>query len=302
MRKGHKILLIIFLIVVIIAIGCISINSGLFSMKPVRAIDVMHSFDYLGENGPIASLIGIETDRYQEIRSKELLEEKRRELEIQRLEEEKERMKEEMQALEKDPNAKFAYLTFDDGPSPKATPAILDILAEYDIKATFFVVGSRVMEYPELVKRIYEEGHAIGNHTFTHNYRFIYKNTKNFMYDVNRADRALKAVLGDEFETRLFRFPGGSFGKNKIPMIKAIEKAGYTVYDWNALNGDAEGLNLKNSHLINRLKATTRGKKNAIILMHDLDSKVGTVQTLRKNIDYLISQGYNFRLLEEKND
>ncbi|NLY46628.1 MAG: hypothetical protein GX053_11695 [Tissierella sp.] len=122
------------------------------------------------------------------------------------------------------------------------------------------------------------------------------------MNDIYRADKALMVVLGEEFETRILRLPGGSFGKHKNPMVKAAKDAGYSIYDWNALNGDAEGLNLKNSYLTRRLKETTKNKKNAIILMHDLDSKVGTLETLRENIDYLISNGFYFRVLEENNN
>ena len=85
-------------------------------------------------------------------------------------------------------------------------------------------------------------------------------------------------------------------------MVNTAEKAGYTIYDWNSLNGDAEGLNLSNSYLTRRLKETTRNKKNAIILMHDMDSKVATLETLRENIDYLISQEFHFRVLQENNE
>lgn len=301
MKRKNKIILTISLVIGILFIGSISINYGFFSPNTVKAIDVSNSLDQLGGNGPVNLLLSNEIRLAEEDRAKELLEEKRKAIEAERIREEEAR-KEEALDLKNDPNAKFAYLTFDDGPSVKSTPLILDILAEYDIKATFFVVGSMVKENPEILQRIYDEGHKIGNHTYTHNYRYIYKNTKNFMEDVNRADRILKDVLGEDFETKLFRFPGGSYGKNKNPMIRAIKKAGYAVYDWNALNGDAEGVNLKNSYLISRLKETTRGKKNAIILMHDLDSKTGTVQTLRRNLDYLISQGFHFRVLEDKNN
>lgn len=301
MKGRSKILLTIFLIIGILCIGSIFFNYGLFSANTVKAIDVLNTLDQLGDNSPIGALLSNEIRLSEEGRANELLEKKREVLEARRIKEEEARKEEEILALEKDPNSKFAYLTFDDGPSPNSTPAILDILAEYNIKATFFVVGSMVEQNPEILQRVYDEGHTIGNHTYTHNYRYIYRNTKNFMEDVNRADRILKDVLGEDFETNLFRFPGGSFGKNKAPMIRAIKKAGYTFYDWNALNGDSEGLNLKNSYLINRLKVTTKNKKDAIILMHDLDSKKGTVETLRRNLDYLISEGFYFRVLEEKN-
>lgn len=302
MIRRKKTIFTLLLIVIILCITFVSLKFGVFSAKAAGVTDITDTLEKMGENKPINILITESIRKVEVQRAIKLLEEKRTILEAERLQKENERLEEERLALENDPNTKFAYLTFDDGPSATVTLAILDILDEYNIKATFFVVGTMVEKYPEILKEVYNRGHTIGNHSYSHNYKYLYRSSKNFMADIDRADRLLKNVLGEDFETNLLRFPGGSFGKHKAPMIKTAEKAGYTIYDWNSLNGDAEGLNLTNNYLIRRLKETTKNKKNAIILMHDLDSKVGTLETLRENIDYLISQGFHFRVLEENND
>ena len=301
MKRLAIILLSVILVVCTFILTNLLHHRGFIFSNTAEAISVSAGLDNMGDNNPFNILLTERLNQIEEERIKILLAEKRAVLEAQRLREERERLeRERIEELEKDPNTRFAYLTFDDGPSPNNTPAILDILKEYDIRATFFLIGSMAEKYPEIVKRIYDEGHVIGNHTYSHDYGYIYKNNTNFLKDVEKADRVFKQILGEDFETRLFRFPGGSFGKHKAPMRKAIVDAGYTFYDWNALNGDAEGIKLSNSYLIRRLKETTRNKKNAIILMHDGSSKVGTVETLRENIEYLIAQGGHVRVLEEK--
>ena len=200
---------------------------------------------------------------------------------------------------ETDKNRKVAYLTFDDGPSKNVTPMVLDILSEYNIKATFFVVGKMVNVNPEVLKRVQDEGHAIGHHSYSHDYKYIYKNTTNFINELNKTDRTFKDALGEEFESKLLRFPGGSFEAKKQKFVKATAKLGYSSYDWNALNGDAEGHLLPKRTLVNRLKASSKGKKEIIVLMHDTDAKKTTAESLAEVIEYLISEGYEFRTLNE---
>ena len=301
MKEKTKLILIILLITSIFIIGIIPFKNNIFSSK-AEATSVSDILYIMGKHSPINTLLSDEIRRIEGEKIVRLLEDKRVVLEAQKIQEEKDRLEAEELALFNDPNAKFAYLTFDDGPSENVTNQILDILNEYDIKATFFVVGKMVETNPEVLKRVYDEGHIIGNHSYSHVYKYLYKNSKTFMEDIEKADRALKDVLGEDFETKLLRLPGGSFGKKKLPMVRAAEKVDYTVYDWNAVNGDAEGKGLKNSYLINRLKQTTKNKKHAIILMHDMNSKQGTVETLKEGIDYLISQGFHFRVLEENNE
>lgn len=193
--------------------------------------------------------------------------------------------------------SKVAYLTFDDGPSKQVTPQVLDILKKYNIKATFFVIGSSAEYNSDLLKRAYAEGHAIGNHTYSHNYKYIYSSVDNFLADIHKNEQVLKNILGQDFKTNLVRFPGGSFGKKKDPFKTALKNQGYNYFDWNALNGDAEGHHIPKDRLVQKLKTTSSGKNELIILMHDLGTKQTTVDALPEIIEYLQSEGYEFRKL-----
>lgn len=200
--------------------------------------------------------------------------------------------------LEREKNLKIAYLTFDDGPSTKSTPAILDILKEEGVKATFFVQGQNVSYYPDIFKRIYEEGHGIGHHSYSHDYKYLYASTNNFMNDIYKTEEAMQKVLGEDFKTNLLRLPGGAFGPKKQHYVNVAASKGYTNYNWNALNGDAEGHGLPASHLLNRLKNTVGNQRKVIILMHDTNAKASTVESLPGAIKYLKDKGYEFRTLD----
>ena len=91
---------------------------------------------------------------------------------------------------------KKAYLTFDDGPTTKATGKILDVLKEENVKATFFVVGKHVKEHPELVKREYEEGHYIANHGYNHNNKVLYKDMDSFKNEIVSTDAEISKAIG----------------------------------------------------------------------------------------------------------
>lgn len=199
-----------------------------------------------------------------------------------------------------DDGRKVAYLTFDDGPSVNVTPQILDILDNYNVKATFFVIGSSAEKNPDLVKREHNSGHAIGNHTYSHNYKYIYANVNNFLTDMDKCENVLKNILGNDFHSSASRFPGGSFEKKKQPFKDALDKKGIAHIDWNALNGDAEGHNIPSSNLIQRVVQTTQGKNKVVILMHDAGAKRTTVQALPGIIDYLKKQGYEFQTLDQE--
>jgi peptidoglycan/xylan/chitin deacetylase (PgdA/CDA1 family) len=195
-------------------------------------------------------------------------------------------------------NGKTAYLTFDDGPSSLVTPKILEVLRRYDLKATFFVIGEMAEQNPELVRQIHKEGHFIGNHTYSHNYKHIYSNPDNFMAEVTKGEEVLKNILGEDFKTNILRFPGGSFGKKRLPFRERVREKGYLNIDWNVLNGDAEALHVPANVLINRIKETLKNKDNAVILMHDSSTKDTTAEALPEIIDYLQSEGYSFKTLE----
>lgn len=192
---------------------------------------------------------------------------------------------------------KTAYLTFDDGPSPNVTPKILDILNNYNVKATFFVIGRQASANKNLIIRENKEGNAIGDHTYTHDYTYIYQNTKNLVDDFDKCRDTVKSILGHDYNIKYVRFPGGAFGADRKPFREAVMNAGYSFIDWNSLNGDAEGSNIPSDKLVNRLKETSKGKNTLVVLMHDAASKQTTVQALPQIIEYLKASGYVFKTL-----
>ncbi|WP_051542242.1 polysaccharide deacetylase family protein [Clostridium lundense] len=199
----------------------------------------------------------------------------------------------------KEDKRKVAFLTFDDGPSPH-TPYILDILKKYDIKATFFVLGTSAKNYPEFLKKEVELGHSIGNHTYSHKIRYSGAYTPEaFVQDVKRCDNAIKEVLGQDFKTNLVRFPGGSF--NHKSYETALLNSGFKHIDWNVENGDARRLNVPKEELINNVKEEIAGHNKVVILMHDSATKETTVQALPEIIEYLKSQGFEFGIISQNN-
>lgn len=195
-------------------------------------------------------------------------------------------------------NEKEAFLTFDDGPTKGITSEILDILKQKQVKATFFVIGKMAESNKDILLREKEEGHAIANHSFSHDYKYLYADPNNFIEDINRADAELKNIL-EGYNSKLIRFPGGSFGKEREIYRQAVTEAGYHYIDWNSLNGDAEGKgNWTVEKLVQNIKATSAGKNRLVILMHDAPLKQTTVQALPQIIEYLKSQGYSFKTLE----
>lgn len=194
---------------------------------------------------------------------------------------------------------KQVYLTFDDGPSSKSTEAILDILKEEDVKATFFVVGQNALNFPEILKRAYDEGHGIAIHTYSHNYKKIYASPEALEEDINKAAESLRSILGEDFSTNLYRFPGGSWRKNKEAFVEKVESMGYVYFDWNVLNGDAEGANPSVDYLVNKFDSTRRGYNVILSLMHDTNAKTNTVSSLRQIIRELKDEGFEFKSLGE---
>ena len=195
------------------------------------------------------------------------------------------------------PSEKIAYLTFDDGPSANVTPRILETLNAYGVKATFFMLGNMAEKNPGVLRSVHANGHSIGNHTYSHDYKYIYADLDNFLGEVYKTDEIFKEVLGDDFHTKLLRFPGGSFGANKAVYKDTMTKLRYKIYDWNALNGDSEGKDNSYAGLMKRFKETVKDKDRVVILMHDSTAKSTTADTLPEVLDYLIKEGYEFRQL-----
>lgn len=193
---------------------------------------------------------------------------------------------------------KIAYLTFDDGPS-KNTKEILDILKENNIKATFFVLGSQVEYFPETTNRIYDEGHYIANHGYSHQYSSIYQSPEQVVNEYNQCNKIVANTIGvPEYNSHVFRFPGGSIGgkyaKIKNQALQLLEQNNILYLDWNSLTGDSEKVNPTEEYLMNNLQQTTNEKNSVVILMHDSQAKKITVDFLPKVIEFLRQQGYEF--------
>ena len=194
---------------------------------------------------------------------------------------------------------KVAYLTFDDGPSNN-THEILDILKKYNIKATFFVLGSQVEVFPETTNRVYNEGHYIANHGYSHKYSNIYQSPEQVLNEFNQCNQIVASTINvPEYNSHLFRFPGGSVGGKyaelKSQAIALLDQNNILHIDWNSLTGDSEKTNPTEEYLMNNLQKTTEGKNSLVVLMHDAQAKHITVETLPKVIEYLIQQGYKFK-------
>ncbi len=198
---------------------------------------------------------------------------------------------------------KIAYLTFDDGPSPNNTPANLNTLKRYGVKATFFVLPKSNLD--GIYKRILKEGHALGNHSYSHDYKNLYSSTGKFKKDVVRAKNFIYKRF--DYTTTVFRFPGGTMGRKKSYINKCsviLSKEGYKYFDWNVSTADADprlkkygkGKNIVNLMANNVLK-NTKNRKKLIVLMHDSSDKIYTTKALPMIIEGLKKQGYSFDVL-----
>ncbi len=192
------------------------------------------------------------------------------------------------------------YLTFDDGPS-KRTVEILDILKKEDIKATFFIIGKEGAREKDLLKRIVDEGHTVGIHTYSHVYNSIYDSVESYLDDFYLTYQLIYETTG--IKPDVFRFPGGSINKYNAryyeEIIAEMTRRGFTYYDWNASSGDANARATAGS-VYNSAVQSSEDKDRVILLMHDSISKAYTVAALPGIIDYYKAKGFQFQQI--KND
>lgn len=196
-------------------------------------------------------------------------------------------------------NEKVAYLTFDDGPTSKVTPKVLDILKKENVKATFFVVGKHVKEHPEIVKRAYDEGHFIANHGYSHNNKILYKSEESFRNEILNTDIEISNAIGvPNYCSHVFRFPNGFASPNykcqKKNIVNVLTEINYVYVDWNCLNNDSVKKYSK-QQLINNLKKTSKNKNMLVVLMHDTKDVSDSSSALKESIEYLKSEGYIFK-------
>lgn len=192
---------------------------------------------------------------------------------------------------------KVIYLTFDDGPGAY-TDKLLDILAKYNVQATFFVVNTG---YISTVKRIAEEGHTVAIHSATHKFKEIYASEDAYFKDLYKMQDIIKSYTGQT--ATLIRFPGGSsntvssFNQGIMTRLtKLVEEIGFTYFDWNVDSMDAGGAKTAKKVYQNVINGVS-GKTNSVVLMHDIKSY--TVDAVEKIIVWGLENGYTFLPLTE---
>ncbi|MCT8137816.1 polysaccharide deacetylase family protein [Anaerobacillus sp. CMMVII] len=253
-------------------------------------------------------MLFIKDEQFKEFQK--LQEEKMKDLEaeIKRLNEERKTItdKKDKTPTPTTPTAnKKVFLTFDDGPT-SLTPHVLKTLKEHNVHATFFTIGKRMEAMPNVVRDIYQEGHMVLPHSYSHDYA-IYTTFETFYSDFYKAEQTYKDVLGFK-PPQIFRFPGGSSnqssfqygGKQFMPSLTIdLKEKGYTYVDWNVTSGDA-GPDAKNqAKLYENIVTTSANKDFVIVLFHDVSSNEATANVLPEVINYYKKNGFTFRTFRD---
>jgi len=192
--------------------------------------------------------------------------------------------------------SKTIYLTFDDGPVPEATPYVLDQLKRYNIKATFFCVGGNIQKYPELYKRILEEGHRTANHTYNHLNGWTHAD--DYFFANIMACEAMMEKLEENIEMpeawkteRLFRPPYGKMKRAQCDYLKTI----YRVIMWDVITGDFDKVRGAEKCL---QTATNDTRDGSIVIFHDSIKSLSNIEyALPKYIEQCLKAGYQFKTL-----
>ena len=189
--------------------------------------------------------------------------------------------------------SKIVYITIDDGPYPQNTPHLLEVLKKENVKVTFFDVGKQIEQFPSLLKAEYEQGHSIGNHTYSHDYHSIYKSPDTFLADIQKNDNLIFSVIG--IHSKIIRAPGGTSCFN-IAYYNLLDANDYIAYDWNLDTKDTDG-NFSVKQLVDNVDIQIKNKKKIILLMHDLPAKSSSINALPIIISHLKERGYSFGTL-----
>lgn len=281
-RKVKRILIFTFLLIIIVYI-CLIINRCSEKSKKEK---IYQSYQKIYDSLKTNEEVPIEQDKNEQKPSRKVIANK-------------EQWLADVENIYKT-EEKRVFLTFDDGPSKQVTPQILDLLQQENIKATFFVLGSRVELNPDIVKRAYEEGHYIANHGYSHKYSQIYVSAQTVLDEYYNTESAIRTAIGDDqYTSLLFRFPGGSTGgkykKIKNQAKETLKENGIAYVDWNVLTGDSEGGKKTVEQLISRFNETIGTKNSIVILMHDAGDKTTTYEALPQIIQSLRDNGYEFK-------
>lgn len=191
------------------------------------------------------------------------------------------------------------YLTFDDGPDSVHTPKVLDILKEENIKAAFFITCNGP---DSMVKRTFDEGHAIHMHTCTHNYATVYSSFENYLSDLKKVEDRIYRITNKK--SRIIRFPGGTsntisrhYSKGIMTrIVQYVNNNNYLYSDWNLSSGDA-GEAKNSTQVYNNVTRNLSKQRHNVVLFHDI--KQITVDALRAIIKFAKENNYTFEILDE---
>ncbi|MHB1461765.1 MAG: polysaccharide deacetylase family protein [Armatimonadota bacterium] len=189
---------------------------------------------------------------------------------------------------------KLIFLTIDDGPS-RVTPEVLDVLKKYNVKATFFVIGSQIKGNEAILRRAWAEGHAIANHSYRHKYSGP---PDNFRAEFEKTDRLLTKALEPcttRFCTGVIRIPGGSMGKPALK--KAFAKGSYIGINWNVSGADTCKKCLPAESIASNVKQWANKRQCIVVLDHDSSPKKSLPAALGWIIPYYQAKGYQFGTL-----
>lgn len=191
---------------------------------------------------------------------------------------------------------KTVYLTFDDGPTCIITEKLLDVLKENDVKATFFVVGKEIEGREDMLKRIHNEGHAIGLHTYSHNFKSIYSSKEVFIEEMEKVRNKVKDVIN--ISPSIIRFPGGSANHLTEDFLLSLHERNFKVYDWNVDIFDGVNPNLTTNKLVQNAKKYKESYSRLILLLHCNSKNKNTVKALPQIIKYYKDLGYDFKVID----
>ena len=197
-----------------------------------------------------------------------------------------------------DAQQKVICLTFDDGPTDSTTPKVLDILEEFGVRATFFLIGRQISGREDIVRRTAAAGHAVGIHTYSHVYREIYASPQALLRDIAACRKAIRAALPG-YEGKLYRFPGGEYGKPEA-LRRAVREAGLTVCAWNASADDSVLPHATADELFENAVRTGADRQRIVLLLHDGVNYRATVACLPRIIRHYKARGYRFETLQQK--
>lgn len=192
---------------------------------------------------------------------------------------------------------KKIYLTFDDGPS-NLTLKVLKVLDEHQVKATFFVIGSKCKTYPQVILKIKEGGHSIGLHSYSHNYSYIYSSYENFYNEMKKSQEIIKVITGDEIN--IIRFPGGSYRRLNKDFYTLLNELNFKIYDWNLSCGDGTSPTPSVEKMFIYSTKDSNKYSDIILLMHSRDTDHNTLEALPRIIEYYKNKGYKFDIITKE--